>query len=852
MRDSDGSRWTEETVDLTNCDREPIHQLGRVQAYGVLIAISSDWIVRHVSTNVADLLGLSPDEMVGTPLSDHVSADAIRALQSRMQGLGRDLEQVRLFGLEVRDRDCDVSIHLSGRDVVLELEPRHAPRAGDEVSLVHPLIGRVRRRDTVEEVSAEAARGLRALTGFDRVMVYRFDPDGSGTVIAESAAPRIESFLGLRYPASDIPKQARALYKRSLLRLIADVDGETYPIVPETNPDGHAPDLSLSVTRAVSPIHLEYLRNMGVRASMSVSILRKGELWGLFACHHYGPMSVGFERRTAVELFGQLFSYELAQKESDAERAQAEEARALHDALIARVSMGGDLTESLDLVAEEIGRALPFDGIAIYSGGEYVARGHAPTREEFLGLARYLNTTPTAQVFATHEAQARYPAAAEFSKPVAGLMALPISRTPRDYIVLFRDEVASEVVWAGNPDKPVEASGPNGVRLTPRKSFEAWRQTVHGQSRRWSRAEIATAEALRVTLLEVVLKIADEANRARKLAEEKQDLLIAELNHRVRNILNLIRGLVSQGRAEAATLEGYTRELDGRIAALARAHDMLTDGAWSAASVKEMLRTEAEAFADADLRQRVAVEGADAALEPTGYTAVALVIHEMMTNSCKYGALSVPEGRVEVSLDREEDGALTIRWRDRFGPVVRAPTRRGFGTTLIERSIPYELKGEAELSFAPTGVEGRFVVPARFVRAAPDEGASAPSPAASEAAGPLEWDGLALVVEDNMIIALDTSDMLEDMGATVRMAGTVAEAMAVLEADAIGLAVLDVNLGDTNSLPVAEALAERGVPFVLVTGYGDGEITAAYPPAPVLRKPYAPDEFRARIAEVLG
>lgn len=616
MRDPDPD-LAGQPIDLTNCDREPIHIPGKIQYFGCLIALSSDWVIAHASANCGAVLGLEAERLGGLPFNQFFPPETIHALRTRMQALSPGQGVARLFAFPLLGDGTlfDVSIHSSGPLVVLEFEPRsHAQPRGD-AALVQSLIARVRRHETIDGMANEAARGLRMLSGFDRVMVYRFEEDDSGTVIAEAARTGLETFLGLRYPASDIPKQARALYVKSPLRLIADVDGECFPIIPERMADGAPLDLSLAVTRAVSPIHLEYLRNMGVAASMSVSIIRQGRLWGLFACHHYSPFYIGYEKRSEVELFAQLFNYELAQAEMAGELAETDRARTLHDRLMTQVSSGLSLLDGLESVANDVGDVIPFDGIAIWSNGHYRARGAAPSQEEFIGLARFLNTTQPGQIYVTDNIAARYAGAESFSDRAAGLLALPVSRAPRDYIVLFRRELAQTVKWAGNPDKPVEATGPHGARLTPRKSFEIWNEVVKGRSAPWKAGERRAADILRVTLLEVVLKMADETNTTRKRAQEQQELLIAELNHRVRNILSLIRSLVGQGRGDAGSVEAYAAVLDARIHALARAHDQLTRREWRHASLKSLIENEVKAFLSAEA-DRVFVRGENLDLSP--------------------------------------------------------------------------------------------------------------------------------------------------------------------------------------------------------------------------------------------
>jgi len=839
--------------DLTNCDREPIHILGRVQSYGCLIAVSTDWMVTYASENSGDLLGLDAQIIVGSRFMDIFPQETVHHLRTKMQMLSYHAEAARVFAYPVLEdeRLFDVSISQSDHNIIFEFEPRNGQKQTDQDrSTVRALIGRVRRHKTIDDMAREAVRAVKMLSGFDRVMAYKFNEDDSGTVIAEVAQPDQEPFLGLRYPASDIPKQARALYLRSPLRIISDVDAKIYPIHPSFDPNGQPLDLSLAMTRAVSPIHLEYLRNMGVAASMSVSIIRNGKLWGLFACHHQTAKHISYETRSEIELFSELFNYQLAQVEMTSELTEVDLARSLHDRLMTQLSGGKSMAEAFDVLSENIKEVIPFDGAAVYTDGDYKFAGTVPTKEEFLGLARFLNTTQSGQVYHTNALSTRYPAAADFGDRVAGILALPVSRTPRDYLVLFRREIASSVKWAGNPEKPVEL-GPNGIRLTPRKSFDAWQEVVHGQSAPWRASELRAADALRVTLLEVVLKMADERNAARKQAQDQQELLVAELNHRVRNILNLIRGLVSQGQEDAKSLDHYRSVLEDRIFALARAHDQLTQTEWNWVPFRSLVETEVKAFLTSKA-SRVNITGDEIELSPTAFSTLALVIHELVTNSAKYGALKDTSGRVVLDVRLQPDGVAKLSWCEENGPPVQPPKRRGFGSTIIQRSIPFELKGQADTRYRVTGFEADFVLPSAHVRKAESTVIKFEDDATTKASD-VRLQGECLVLEDNMVIALDAADMLSDLGAKhVSTASSVATALPLIEKRDIYFALLDVNLGDETSLPVIEKCLELGIPTVLATGYGaNSAVVERFPDVPVLNKPYNSDSLKQVAAKAL-
>jgi Bacteriophytochrome (light-regulated signal transduction histidine kinase) len=844
-------------VDLSTCDLEPIHIIGRIQSFGWLLSFSSDWIINHASINCGELFGCAPEDLIGRSATDFLSSSALHDIRARLQILGDAAAVERAFEVSLMDdgKLYDIAVHASGRSFIVEIELHEGGRRRDLVSYVRPMVDRLRQSASVEDLCASAARHLRGLTGFDRVMVYRFEGDGAGEVIAESINGGVDSFKGLHFPASDIPAQARRLYSKNLLRIISDIDDPTVPIQPATGPNGDPLDLSMSGLRAVSPIHIEYLRNMGVKASMSVSIMRRGKLWGLMACHHYQPLRLSYSVRTASELFGEFFAYLLDQKETEFSLDRHHYALKLHDEIMARVAGGNSLIDVFGEFTDSIRHVIPFDGVVGWVDGRFVGHGSIPDQKQFSSLARFLNTAGASTVWASDNVGSVFPPAADWLDKAAGVLALPVSRAPRDYIVLFRKEQLRQVNWAGNPEKAIEY-GPNGARLTPRKSFELWQEERRGFAERWTRQEISAAESLRVTLLEVVLRLSDAANQEREQASQQQDMLIAELNHRVRNILNLIRGLVSQSKEGASTIEEFADIVGSRIHALARAHDQVTRQDWSPASLYELIRTESAAYASHSA-DRVRIDGPDALIAPSAFTTLALVIHELMTNSCKYGALSDSGGTVIITLSHDSDGALEIDWLERGGPPVRQPERRGFGSTIIERTIPHELGGSASVIYPEEGFHGLFLIPVDHIVAF-----EAPSaehievkhepPEATQLLAKL-GSGAALIVEDNVIIAMEAEDILRSFGfGDCRIAGSVAAAMDVLESSTVTFAMLDVNLGKDTSEPIAQALRERNIPFIFASGYGDRSVqTAQFKGIPVVTKPYSERDVRSAIGKAM-
>lgn len=820
-------------VDLTSCDLEPIHIIGGIQPFGFLVALSSDWIVARASANCEALLGRSAQEALGHPAATFFTPAAVEQIRQRLADLSPgQVERLFSLPLTATGRPFDVALYRAGRQFVLEIEPSHQGMARDYLSLVRPMFDAARQASTLDELCDIAARQMRRLTGFDRVKVYRFDETGAGEVVAEARGDNIDSFLGLHFPASDIPKQARKLYTQNLLRIIADIDAAPVPIHPALDADGGPLDLTPSGLRAVSPIHIEYLRNMGVKASMSVSIMRGGRLWGLFACHHYAPLNLPYVTRTASELFGEFFSGLLEQMEIRTTLAQHETATRLHDDLTAQVAHGGALLANFDRFADLIRQVIPFDGIVGYVAGEYVSLGQTPTQAQFLDLARFLNTTGNGACWSTHQLAQVYPPAQVFGDKVCGLLAVPVSRVPRDFLVLFRREYAHEVLWAGDPGAPKQAPGPLGDRLTPRTSFALWKEERRRQSRPWSSDEKAIAEKLRVTLIEVILQLLDASTAEREAAARRQQDLIAELNHRVRNSLNMIGAMVSQGQRSAATLTDFCSRVSARIATLARAHDQVNATSWAPFPLGPLIHETVRA-AFPEVHGTLTLSGPQVLIRPSAFTTLAVVIHELVAHST---ALATPEGKVQIELAQSEGGDLTLAWRESGGAATSAWADR-MALAIVERSIPHELSGHAQVTFHAEGLEARFTIPAERVQFMNDT--PTPSPMGSPGTGPAAslLSQRALVVEDNIIIGMEAEDQLLALGAhTVDLANNVAQALSLIAANTYEFALLDVNLGNESSQPIADVLQGNGTPYAFSTGYG--EVPWAHSPkVPVVTKP---------------
>ncbi|RZU30655.1 SpoIIE family protein phosphatase [Blastococcus saxobsidens] len=522
-------------IDLTNCEREPIHIPGSIQPRGVLIAVSDpDWIVQQVSANLADLTGVPWQRAIGRPLAEVLGVAAAGAVVRSASAFGdlRERNPVEitldvdgapvpvdalLHRALIRPGDAvpdahgepvaDTSTVPPLSSLVVELEPARGPRPfsfPNTYQAVRGTIGDLNRATSLQELYDITAQAVRALTGFDRVMVYRYDADYNGEVVAEAKRADLNSFLGLHYPASDIPAQARALYEKNWIRLISDVDYTPVPLHPVDHPvSGRPLDLTYSALRSVSPIHVEYLKNMGVGASMSISLLRGEKLWGLIACHHYsGPHAPPYATRAAAEFLGSTLSVRLIDRAAEDEYGRALRARSTL-AWLTAAAMDEDrpLTDTL-LGTPNLLDLLAADGVVVDLQGHRGALG----AELPPGVAERITAWAAARsedVVASDALAAAEPGPGVPVEVACGALVLPLPEG--QFVLWFRSEAVRHVDWGGDPhNKAIAEQEGDEVRLSPRKSFERWRETVRGRSEPWTPAEVEAAGELRVHLLEAL------------------------------------------------------------------------------------------------------------------------------------------------------------------------------------------------------------------------------------------------------------------------------------------------------------------------------------------------------------
>jgi light-regulated signal transduction histidine kinase (bacteriophytochrome) len=480
---------------LAQCAREPIHVIGAVQPPGVLVAYHRhDHRILAASANAVDLFECRDITALLHQRFDQLVDDsalaAINAVLARGEaGMSQFAGTTNVGPLSAL---YDLSTHASGPLVHVELEPagQGLPLQGGH-ALVAALDAAADSRGFLDKV----ARQVQRISGYGRVMVYRFLPDFCGEVVAEALAGGLASYDGLRYPASDIPPQARALYLRNRLRVIADVDAAPQPVLQSTELDGPL-DMSFDVLRAVSPVHLQYLRNMGVRASMSISLVVDGRLWGLVACHHDAPRPLDARQRVALDMVGRHVSMILDAQELRA-RARGDDAcRARRDALEVRLHAATDARAALAGALDLLAGAVPADGVALRLGDAWHCRGDVPDADGLQRALQWALEHGRPGTSATHDGRAWHP---QPPPQACGLLASPLGQGGAHWLLLFRKEQRQTLRWAGRPDRPFQLD-PDGTRIGPRASFEAWEEEVEATSAPWSERDIDLVQRVRLVL----------------------------------------------------------------------------------------------------------------------------------------------------------------------------------------------------------------------------------------------------------------------------------------------------------------------------------------------------------------
>jgi len=703
-------------LDLNACDREPIHIPGAIQPHGLLLVADATSLT--VVAGAGDLeTRLTPD-WLGRDLSALLAQDIGTILTANDTVAGVALAGLPVAGLTER---FDVTLHRTAEHVLVELEPVEAEpvTAAGMLGRLNAMAMTFERASNLQALCERAATAFRQLTGFDRVMVYRFLDDEAGRVMAEDKATGLGTFLNHHFPASDIPKQARALYVRNRTRTIP-----TIAYAPAVlRPAGFETlDLSDVALRSVSPIHLRYLANMGVAASASISIVKDGLLWGLIACHHGSPKGLTPDIRAAsATLAGGLARQIRAKEEAETYRERLR-LRAAEDAVIPKLATEPAPRSIAAALRDDLRRMLDGDGFAYVEGTIVDTDGPCPGQDDILDLAAWARTRGVIEPFTTHELSALLPRAEAYRAQASGLLALPLVDEGA-VLLWFRAEQIEEVEWAGNPHKAVSVD-PNAV-LTPRTSFESWTQAVSGRSRRWTREEIEAAHRLRRAFhdahINQRLRLLN-ADLQRTLADKdaliaQKDVLMKEVNHRVQNSLQLVAAFLSlQAKSsDDAKVKEHLAEAQARLAAVALVHRRLyRDDQVESVDLSryiEELAGDMQTSLGEDWAAQMTLDLAPVLVATDRAVNIGLVLTELVINASKY-AYRGDAGPIHIILEQHRNRLRLIVADQGVG---KSGTRIGFGSRMMN-AIVAGLSGTIEQDDNMPGLRVILTAPVDDVR----------------------------------------------------------------------------------------------------------------------------------------
>ena len=586
------TRVTAKNVDFSNCDRELVQYPGAIQPHGAMLIVAEpDYAILQASANCGAILGRSPEDLVGRKIEE-VFGEGAPAFFERLQRMSLDntpVHVVREFfagsamGVNIFAHRCDGALILELELIMSELYVSNDNLYSD----VRATIALLQATRSLQDFFDLAVERIRAFTGYDRVMAYKFAEDGSGHVIAEAKRDDLEPYLGLHYPATDIPAPARRMFSLSWLRHLPNVDYVPVSLVPENHPaTGRPIDMSYAILRSVSVMYTDYLKNMGVKSTMVMPLMKEGALWGLIsAMHHSGPRHVPYEARMAAEFLAHMLSLLTSAKEDADGAGRRLRMTGVIDQLVESLCREPDLHASLGDRNRKLNllSLLDAQGAAVVSGGSVSLMGVTPPESEVRQFAAWL-VTANQPVFATDRLSEIYPPAAAYKSAASGVLAARLSSHEQEFLLWFRPEHIEIVNWAGDPKKPMKVSETDGeIRLSPRTSFALWKESVTGRCDPWHKHDEEAVAELRQAIMEVILTRAAEIerkNRALAEANIELDSFAYVASHDLKEPLRGIHHMASflrrgldgrldaQGQQQLETILKLTRRMDELIESL--------------------------------------------------------------------------------------------------------------------------------------------------------------------------------------------------------------------------------------------------------------------------------------------
>ncbi|WP_025144794.1 ATP-binding protein [Pedobacter jeongneungensis] len=559
---------TKFSVDLTNCDREPIHIPGKIQSHGFLIAVDKNtFSITYLSENTGDFLKEQAKNLLNQSLSSlnhfiqqHNPEFDIEDLL-KLGIIRKSFDAISPHPVEINGNPFYLIISPSNDNWLLEFEP--VTLQYDIQSSIGRSASSMLQGKSVSALLSSAALEVKKLINYDRIMIYKFLDDGHGEVVAEEKEDNLEPFFGLHYPASDIPKQARELYKLNLTRLIADVNTNDSPII--TFKEDQPLDLTNGGLRAVSPIHIQYLKNMGVHSSFSISLISHGELWGLIACHNYSPKFIDYKAREGSKLIGQILSSALEYRQEEEDAEVIKQFKDTANVLSEHLNRDKYLVEAITTHKTSILDVTKAGGVAIIFENELKTIGNVPSYDEIWELSNWLKISSDESIYYTHRLPEIHSPAKKYKSIAAGILSCTLNKELGEMIIWFKPEIISNVNWAGNPEKPATPSENGLLSLSPRKSFEIWSQVVNNTSEKWLAEEIASVLRIREIIITDINKKANEIrqlNEKLQAAYEELDTFSYTISHDLRTPLTSIKTYAELLLKNKSIDEGGRKMLD--------------------------------------------------------------------------------------------------------------------------------------------------------------------------------------------------------------------------------------------------------------------------------------------------